>query len=85
MDTLDAPSIVTGREGRVYIDRSNWVRAIKDEKMRRPLSDCIYSAPCSTRQGHQLRMGGSYWKCEEKGKAGNSCLGEQNHGFARDA
>lgn len=63
---------------------SSWVGAIKDGKMWWYLSDCIYSAPCSRRQGHQLRMGGAYWKCEEKGKAGNSCLGEQEHGFARE-
>lgn len=34
-------------------------------------------------QGHQLRMGGGYWKYEENGKVGNSCLQEQGHEFAR--
>lgn len=45
--------------------------------------DRIYFSLCSMSQGHQLRMGGGYWKGEGKGKVGNSCAGEQEGGFAR--
>lgn len=85
MDTSGRCFHCKRKEGRVLRYISSWAGAIKDRKMRQHLSDCIYSAPCSRRQGHELRgAGGVYWNCREKGKAGKSCLGDQERGFARE-